>query len=251
MTKHIVMLHGANEGAWCFDTWRSVFEGLGFACHAPDLIGHGARAGDASKTLAGVGMADYQAELETFLAEIPPQPVILGHSMGAVLAQRLAAKGLASALVLVAPAPRAGLLPQTEAEEKLGQDLMGLGAFWDRVINPDFALARVLTLNRVPEDEQRAVFDRFGPESGRAFFELFFWMFDATGATAVDPKAVTCPVLCLAGADDRLVSVATAKATAEAYPGATFAALEGHGHMLVLEPGAETIARRIAAWLPA
>jgi pimeloyl-ACP methyl ester carboxylesterase len=109
----------------------------------------------------------------------------------------------------------------------------------------------VLTLNRVPEAEQRAVFDQFGPESGRAFFELFFWMFDRTGATAVDTKSVTCPVLCIAGADDNLVSVATVRATADGYRGATFLALDGHGHMLVLEPGAETIAQRIANWIPA
>jgi non-heme chloroperoxidase len=114
---------------------------------------------------------------------------------------------------------------------------MGLGAFWKTVINPDFDLARVLILNRVPEAEQRAVFDRFGPESGRAFFELFFWMFDRTGATAVDTRSVTCPVLCLAGADDNLVSVATVRATAAGYASARFLELEGHGHMLVLEPG--------------
>jgi pimeloyl-ACP methyl ester carboxylesterase len=251
MTKDIVMLHGANEGAWCFDAFRPVFESMGWTCHAPDLIGHGARAKDAAKTLVGVGIDDYRAELEAFLKTIPPDPVLLGHSMGAVLAQLLAAKGLARALVLIAPGPRAGILPQTEAEKKFGQDLMGLGAFWNTVINPDFDLARVLTLNRVPEAEQRAVFDQFGPESGRAFFELFFWMFDRTDATAVDTKSVTCPVLCIAGADDNLVSVATVRATADGYRGATFLALDGHGHMLVLEPGAETIAQRIANWIPA
>src|SRR5262245_8068936 len=104
-----------------------------------------ARAEDAAKNLVGVGIDDYRAELEAFLKTIPPLPVLLGHSMGAVLAQSLAAKGLARALVLVAPGPRAGILPQTEAAKKLGQDLMGLGAFWNTVINPDFDLARVLT----------------------------------------------------------------------------------------------------------
>jgi pimeloyl-ACP methyl ester carboxylesterase len=250
VTRNIVMLHGANECAWCFDTFRTVFQDLGWTCHAPDLIGHGAKAADAAKTLVGVGMADYRAELETFLKTIAPQPVLLGHSMGALLAQLLAAQGLAGALVLVAPAPRAGILPQTDGEKKLGQDLMGLGPFWKTVINPDFDLARVYSLNRVPEDKQRATFDKFGPESGRAFFDLFFWMFDRTGATVVDTKAVTCPVLCLGGGDDNLISVATVKATAAGYPGATYWELQGHGHMLVLEPGAEAIARRIAAWIP-
>jgi pimeloyl-ACP methyl ester carboxylesterase len=195
-------------------------------------------------------MAEYRAELETFLKTVPPKPVLLGHSMGAVLAQQLAAEGLARALILVSPAPRSGILPQTDTEKKLGQDLMGLGPFWKTVINPDFDLAKIYTLNRVPEAEQRAVFDKFGPESGLAFFEMFFWMFDQTGATVVDTAAVRCPVLCVAGADDALISLKTARATAEGYPGATFWELAGHGHMLVLEPGAEAIARRIADWIP-
>jgi pimeloyl-ACP methyl ester carboxylesterase len=249
MAKDIVMLHGANVGAWCFEAFKTVFQEVGWTCHAPDLIGHGSRSGDAAETLIGVGIADYLAELEGFLKTIGSQPVLLGHSMGAVLAQRLAARRLARALILVAPAPCAGIVPHSESEKKLARDLMGLGAFWNRVIDPDFELACFYSLNRVPEHQQRAVFDRFGPESGRAFFELLFWMFDSTGATVVDTKAVTCPVLCLAGRDDNLVSIATARASAAGYRGATFLELEGHGHMLVLEPGAEKIARRIADWL--
>ena len=51
MTRDIVMLHGANEGSWCFDKYKAVFESVGWTCHAPDLIGHGTRAADAAKTL--------------------------------------------------------------------------------------------------------------------------------------------------------------------------------------------------------
>jgi pimeloyl-ACP methyl ester carboxylesterase len=251
MSRDIVLVHGANEGAWCFDRFRTVFEEAGFVCHAPDLIGHGTKAANADKTLVGVGMQDYLAELETFLETVPPKPVLLGHSMGAILAQQLAARGLGSALILVAPAPRSGILPPTDAEKQLAQDLMSLGPFWKTVINPDFDLAKIYTLNRVPAAEQRPVFDRFGPESGLAFFQMFFWMFDQTGATRVATTSVKCPVLCVAGADDALISVATARASAEAYSGATFWELAGRGHMLVLEPGAEEIARRIAEWIPA
>jgi pimeloyl-ACP methyl ester carboxylesterase len=249
VARDIVMLHGANEGAWVFDRFRNIFEGAGFTCHAPDLIGHGTKDAAAAKTLIGVGMQDYLSELRAFMETVPAKPVLLGHSMGAILAQQLAARGLASALILIAPAPRSGILPQTDAERQLAQDLMGLGPFWKTIINPDFDLAKVYTLNRVPEAEQRAVFDKFGPESGLAFFQMFFWMFDRTSATLVDTGAVSGPVLCVAGADDALISVATARATADAYSGATFWELAGHGHMLVLEPGAEKIARRIAEWI--
>ena len=58
-------------------------------------------------------------------------------------------------------------------------------------------------------------------------------------------------MLCVSGTDDRLISLATARAATEGFPGATFWEADGHAHMLLLEPGAEALARRIAAWIPA
>jgi len=141
MSKDIVMLHGANAGGWCFDDFAKVFEAKGFTCHAPDLIGHGENKASAMTSLAGIGIADYRSEMEAFLEGFASPPVLLGHSMGAVIAQQLAAQGLARSLILVSPAPRAGILPPTSGEKQLDQDLMGLGAFWKMVIPPDFALA--------------------------------------------------------------------------------------------------------------
>lgn len=250
MGKHIVMVHGANCGGWCFDGFREVFEARGFTCHAPDLVGHGADKATAKGTLPSVGMADYRAQMAAVVEALPARPVVLGHSMGAIIAQQLAAEGLAEALVLVSPAPHAGIVPPTGSEKQLCQDLMTLGDFWTRAIDPNFELACFYTLNRLPKDEQREVFDKFGPESGRALFEMFFWMFDQTGATAVATNAVSCPVLCVAGTEDHIVSLETAKLTADAYRQAKFWELKDHAHMLLLEPGADKIASRIADWIP-
>ena len=93
MARDIVMLHGASAGGWCFDRFRGVFESLGWTCYTPDLIGHGRDAVDADTKLVGVGMADYRAELAKFLQTLSAPPVLLGHSMGAVLAQQLAEVG--------------------------------------------------------------------------------------------------------------------------------------------------------------
>jgi non-heme chloroperoxidase len=187
--------------------------------------------------------------MAAFVKAFPEPPVLLGHSMGAVIAQQLASQGLARALILASPGPRAGILPPTAPEKQLGQDLMSLGPFWTKVIDPNFDLACVYTLNLLPKDEQRRVFDKLGPESGGALFELFIWMFDQTGATAVDTAAVQCPVLCLSGVEDRIVSLQTARETASAYSGAEFWELQDHAHMLLLEPGADQIAGRIADWI--
>ena len=95
------------------------------------------------------------------------------------------------------------------------------------------------------------MFDKFGPESGLAYYQLFFWMIDKANSAAVDTDRVRCPVLCLSGTDDNLVSLATARATASGYKQAMFWEEAGHGHMLPVEPGAEKIASRIADWIPA
>ena len=70
-----------------------------------------------------------RAEMAAFVGRFASPPILLGHSMGAVIAQLLAAEGQASALVLAAPAPRAGIVPPTAAEKKLARDLMAAGDF--------------------------------------------------------------------------------------------------------------------------
>jgi pimeloyl-ACP methyl ester carboxylesterase len=116
MAKDIVMLHGASAGGWYFDKFRSVFEGQGWVVHTPDLSGHGKDKAGADQKLVGVGLAKYRADFADVLNALPPKPVILGHSMGAVLAQQLAASGLARALILVSPAPRAGTAVERQRE---------------------------------------------------------------------------------------------------------------------------------------
>ncbi len=53
--------------------------------------------------LAKQSIADYTRDMTAFIARLPEPPVIVGHSMGGLIGQQLAAQGLARALVLLAP----------------------------------------------------------------------------------------------------------------------------------------------------
>ena len=59
-------------------------------------------------------------------------------------------------------------------------------------------------LNGLPVQEQHKVYERFVYESGRAAFEAGLWFLDSRHAARVDESKVTCPMLLLAGANDRL-----------------------------------------------
>ncbi len=88
------------------------------------------------------------------------------------------------------------------------------------------------------------------PESGLATFELMHWALDTRRAADVPARDVTCPVLCLAGAQDRINPPSTVSRIAARYRGrARYEELEGHSHWLIGEAGHEKIARRALRWL--
>ena len=113
-----------------------------------------------------------------------------------------------------------------------------------------FEIAAENSLNCLPPDRQREVFERFVPESGRALFECLCWMFDASRATYVNAVRVDCPVLCVGGGRDRVVHAETVHRVAEKYRDmATDIVFPDRGHMLLLEEGWEEVADTCLDWL--
>ncbi len=251
MSQTIVMIHGAFAGAWCFDNFADAFRARGWTCHAPDLRFHGAGTiPDPDPHLAMTSIRDYADDMAAFVTRLDETPIIVGHSMGGLVAQQLAAKGLARGLVLLSAGAPWGILPSTGDEMAVAIGLMTTGPFWTKSVQPVFEVAADSSLNKLNPKSQRSVFDKLGPESGRALFELFFWMFDVRCAIAVDSSKVTCPVLVISGSDDKVVSAATGCRVTQLYgSNATCHEVQEHGHFLLLEPGWERIAEACADWI--
>ena len=241
------MIHGAFCGPWAFDRFRVPFEAAGYKVHAPTLRHHdGAKP---PRALGSTSLVDYAQDLEAAIAGLGAPPILLGHSLGGLLAQMLAAKVKARALVLLAPCPPWGVLPSTLFEIASAQAMMLTGSPFDQVLQPDYGVAAAHSLDRLPVPERKRVFARFVPESGRATFEILHWGWDARRASHVDARGVTCPVLCLAGEHDKINPPSTMRRVTALYRHATFEDLPGHSHWLFGEPGWEKIAARAVAWL--
>jgi len=105
-------------------------------------------------------------------------------------------------------------------------------------------------LNLMPSESWKSIYDKFVYESGRAAFEIGFWLFDSKGAARVDESKVTCPVLVIAGEKDRITPVSVTRQVAEKYRGvSTYKEFSDHAHWVIAEPGWQQIAEHIEAWL--
>jgi non-heme chloroperoxidase len=245
----VVMIHGAFCGGWAFENWRALFEEKGYRAYAPDLRFHDGE-GEPPQALGQTSMLDYAADLEALIAELEAPPILIGHSMGGLLAQMLAARRVVRALVLLAPSAPWGVLPATPFEYASAHALYLAGDFWNQRLWPTRWIAAANALDNVPEDEHQAILDRFVPESGLATFEIMHWALDFRRATQIDPRDVACPILCLAGERDRVNSPGTVKSIAQRYRGrARYEVLDGHSHWLIGEPGWEDVAKLALDWL--
>lgn len=251
MLDPVVLIHGTNAGPWTMENFADFFARKGFTCTSPAYRYHNMPPSDkTAENLVGISIADYVEDIGAAIAALDSPPILVGHSLGGVVAQKLASKGLAKAIVLLNGSVNWGVLPTTDAERALGKMFMSAGAFWESTLLPDFETMAKFGLNKLDPDKQHQVFDRLGPESGRVMFELFFWIFDQNQTTKIDYGAVQCPVMMVSGSEDLAIPPSTARIIAERHgPNTNFQVVEGFGHYLTLEPEWEKIAALCADWM--
>ena len=239
----LLFVHGAAHGAWCWaDHFLGFFAGRGFDAYALSLRGHGGSGG--RERLRWTSVADYVDDVERVAAGLPREPVVVGHSMGGMVAARYLARRRPPAAALLAPAPPGGMPRQ-----------------WARlsVDNPWLAVEMLLTLEagkmfstpararkflfspELVEDDLRRHAARLGRESIRALLELS-WM-------RPDPASFRgTPLLVLGAARDYIIPPEEVMRTADAY-GAEARILPDIAHDLMLDPGWPRAADALLSWL--
>lgn len=233
----ILFLHGAFADHFTFERWVGAFADLGYETFAPARRG---RAGVGPDRAAGLDFDDYVDDTRAVLATLDQPPIIVGHSLGALIAQRLAAQGAARSIVLLAPAPPAMLTAQAVALPKFGPQMPKIMAGRPFVVGNN--ACSVLALNRVPEDARPPIHARLTHESGKVYRALMF------GTVRVDASKVAVPVFVAGGTDDRIISTALTRKTAKHY-GVQAHIYPNHGHWIVDEPGTDAVIRDVADWL--
>jgi pimeloyl-ACP methyl ester carboxylesterase len=240
----LLFVHGGYTDGWCWEPhFLPWFAAQGYEAHALSLRGHGASGGRESLFIAGLD--DYAADVERVAAQFPVAPVLIGHSMGAAVVERLLATRPLRAAALVAPVPPTGLLTMAArlaAEEP--NYLMHIGH-----LDPSRISGRVLrTLQPfyfsddvAPEILSEAA-RHLGTESPRALFDLslrLHWQL---------PERSGVPVFVMGAEGDRICTPSEVGATAR-HHGVAPVIVPDLAHMMMLERQWERSARPLRAWL--
>jgi pimeloyl-ACP methyl ester carboxylesterase len=236
----LLLIHGMFGGAWQFAEWQLRMAARGRSSVAIDLRGHGS-----SGTVADIGRVSLNDYVEDALAAVRElgTPAVVGHSMGGLIAQKLAEKEVVSAAVLICSAPPRWI--NALSVSLLVRMLKYAPALlFSTPVLPQRSDADALFLGRLPATERERVFEHIQPESGRAAREL------ALGRMAIDSKRVICPMLSIGAADDRFLPPHIAQAIATKY-GCEYREYAEHGHYIIGERGWERVADDVTAWLAA
>lgn len=242
----VLLVHGYMGGAWYFERYQRYLASRGWESWAVNLRG---RAGSrAVARLGTVSMRDYVRDALDAAAALAERhgvrrPVVLGHSMGGLVAQKVAEAGMAAALVLLCSAPPRGISFLTtrilSAQLRYLWPTLRMQALTATL--DDFAF---FNFNRTPTEAWDTLFASVVPDSAVVGRELTFSL------VPVDAARVDCPVLVASATEDRFFPPRVGRRVAAKY-GATFLELPGHAHFVVAEPGWEGPAAQIERWMTA
>lgn len=219
----LLFVHGAAHGAWCWDEhWMPAAAAEGWPCHAVSVRGHGASRG-AGARLWTERIDDYVDDVLQVVVSLPQPPVLVGHSMG----------GLIAAHILARYPARAGVLVATIGLRH------GLGFAWRLVRRHPLIYLRSAAPNPPPlppdylftgldDAEAHAYAGRMIPESILALLQL--------QGLRRPPGATVAPVLVLGGGDDAVIPAVDVARAARRY-GSRARFFPGMGHDLMLDRG--------------
>lgn len=247
--KTIIMIHGMWGGGWYWNNYVQYFESRGYVCITPTLRYHNIDPGAKPHPLLGTtSLLEYVNDLQLEVDSLGVAPIIMGHSMGGLLAQMLASRIESRALVLLAPAAPYGVMAMSPSVLRAFRSFLTTWGFWKKPHRQTFSEAACSVFNRMPSSEQRALHAKYVYESGRATAEIGLWPLDVRKASAVDETKINCPVLAVVGAEDKIIPPASVRKIAAKY-GATYREFPNHAHWVVGEEGWENVAAEVSMWL--
>ncbi|WP_283605742.1 alpha/beta hydrolase [Mycolicibacterium poriferae] len=254
----VVFIHGLWVAHSAWQPWIDHFAAQGIRAIAPPWPGEDptpAPSRENGQAQAGFGLAEVTNHFAAILGELDRSPVVVGHSFGGLIAQKLLAQRLVSAAVAINPAPIKGVralpIPQLRSAFPVLRNPANRGK------------AKALTRsqwrygfgNALSPQESDSLWEQWSiPSPCKPLFEISVANFAPKSPAKVDvTDTERGPLLITGGTADHTVPLATAKGAYRRYRktfGITdFHGFDGRGHSLTIDHGWRDVADVALAWL--
>jgi non-heme chloroperoxidase len=189
-------------------------------------------------------IADHYAKI---IQKLDRKPVVIGHSIGGLIAEILAGRGLAAVTVAICPAPARGALPLPVSALKSAWPVVRNPANRNRAIPLTYDQFRYSFANAVSENEAKELYEAHVVHScNPTLFESAAPGLDPWADATLENDQDRGPLLIVAGEKDRTVPAAAVRSAfefARSNVNATeYLEIPGRGHSLTIDDGWQEVA---------
>lgn len=240
----VVFVHGLWLLAGSWDAMRRWFEQAGYTTVAVDWPGDPESVAQGRATpeaFAGISVGRVTEHVAEVVGLLESKPILVGHSFGGLIVQKLAGMGLARATVAIDPASFRGVLATPLSTVRSCMPFLRNPFNYRRSVTQTPAQFRYAMANAVPQSEAMALYEELTvPGAARPLFQVVTANLHPGTDCAVDTGNVERgPLLIICGDTDNITPTAIARGSYKRQrrnPETTeFVELEGCGHSLVFD----------------
>lgn len=221
----LLFLHGLGGGHHAWDRQLPYFSACGFPSHAWDQPGYGH-----SESVEPYDLEQVALSLQRLVEALGGEPVVLvGHSMGGLVAQEFYARFPDMVKALVLAFTSAAFV----GDSNFARDFIAarLGPLDEGKSMADIAASVLPTMRGAKSDAgglalAQMIMSGIAPETYRKAVHLL-----TTFDRREQLPRIAVPALLIAGSDDKTAPAASMKRMAEKIPGADYVLLQGCGHL--------------------
>ncbi len=249
--KTIVFVHGMFLNPKSWTRWISYFEERGYRCLALAWPLHEGEPSDLRANVpSGLGELSLNTivdHISAIVSALPERPIVIGHSVGGLITQILASRGLIEAGVPISSvAPNAMLSFDWSFFKNsalITNPLKGDAPFpmTAEGFHENFA-------NTISEEASNRAYEEYATHDSRNVLR------DCMGkAGHIDLDQPHVPLLFISGEEDKIIPAKLDRKNAESYTDensiAEYEEFPHRGHFICTQNGWEEVAERVAVWL--
>jgi pimeloyl-ACP methyl ester carboxylesterase len=256
----VLFIHGLWLHATSWSSWIDLFRQAGYAPTAPGWPGDAETVEESRanpQMIADHGIDDVVAHYAKIIDGLDAKPILIGHSFGGMIAQKLLGQDLAAAAIAIDAAQIKGVLPLPLSALRATLPVFRNPANRHHAVSLTEEQFRYAFGNAISEDESRQLFQRWTiPAPGRPLFEAAAANFDPHSPAKVNTaNDVRGPLLLIMGGRDHTVPESVTRATLKQYRHSDAVTdikeFADRAHSLTIDRGWREVAGFCLSWLKA